>query len=88
MGWYGKLFKSADGLCVQRYTVAVLGGGYFEGVKKLGDFSEEKVQLYYAHALIEVSGKGLKIAKFLDGDLQIDGKITGVLQIETGSGEN
>lgn len=88
MGWYGKLFKSADGLCVQKYTVAVSGGGYFEGVKKLGDFTPEKIQIYYPHAVIEIAGTDLKIAKFLDGDLQIDGKITGVLQIQQSGGEN
>ena len=88
MGWYEKLFKTADGLCVQKYTVAVSGGGYFEGVKRLGDFSDEKIEIYYPHALLQVLGKGLKITKFLDGDLQIDGKITGVVQVTPDGGEN
>lgn len=82
MRLYNSLFKSADGLSIGRYTVAVQGGGYFEGVKSLGDFSPESICLHFSHALLEVVGENLVIAKFIDGDLQIDGKITGVRQIK------
>ena len=80
MRLYNSLFKSADGFSIGRYTVAVQGGGYFEGVKSLGDFSPERISLHFAHTLLEVFGENLVIAKFIDGDLQIDGKITGVMQ--------
>lgn len=51
-------------------------GGYFEGVRSVGDFSEEKIVLYFSRdkgAVIE--GNSLTIEKYCDGDLRLSGKI-------------
>ncbi len=58
-----------------RYTVLVSGGGYFEGVKRVGDFSPQKIVLYFAACSLSVEGENLVIKKYCDGDLQISGKI-------------
>ena len=73
-----EIFKSADGECPARYTVVVGGGGYFEGVKAVGDFFPNKIVLYYSRETVEIDGENLSIEKYLDGDLQIGGKIVGV----------
>ena len=84
MRLYDELFKNAEGMALQRYTGVVGGGGYFEGVKALGDFSPEKVCVYYARACVEVMGKDLRIAKYCDGDLRLDGKISSVSLLKSG----
>ena len=63
-------------MALNRYTVALNGGGYFEGVKTVGDFSPERIVLFFSRGIIEVEGVELSIAKYCDGDLQIGGKIT------------
>lgn len=76
MRLYDEIFKNPKGMALARYTIAVNGGGYFEGVKSVGDFSPEKVVLFFPRGSLEVEGVALSIAKYCDGDLQIDGKIT------------
>lgn len=71
-----------DGFALARYTVAVNGGGYFEGVKAVGEFSPEKICLSFPRVAVEVEGENLSIAKYLDGDLRIDGKIRSVKCVE------
>lgn len=70
-----ELFKSANGWTGARYTVAVQGGGYFQGVKAVGDFSPQNIVLYCPNAWLEVQGEGLIIRKYADGDLELGGKI-------------
>lgn len=76
-----EIFKSADGEFPARYTVVVGGGGYFEGVKAVGDFFPNKIVLYYPHETVEVEGENLSIQKYLDNDLQIGGKISSVKRL-------
>lgn len=76
MRLYDEIFKNANGMALSRYTVAVQGGGYFEGVKAVGDFSPERVVLFFPRGSVEVEGVSLSIAKYCDGDLKLDGKIT------------
>ena len=76
MRLYDEIFKNASGMALSRYTVAVQGGGYFEGVKAVRDFSPEKVVLFFPRGSVEVEGVSLSIAKYCDGDLKLDGKIT------------
>jgi hypothetical protein len=78
MRLYDEIFKSTDGMRIARYTVVVDGGGYFEGVKAVGDFSPEKIVLFYGADAIEVEGKKLAIKKYCDGDLQLTGTIQSV----------
>ena len=79
MRLHEELFRGVDALTSARYTVTVNGGGYFQGVKAVGDFSSESIVLYFPHGCVEVQGESLSIAKYLDGDLEIRGKIFAVL---------
>ena len=78
MRLHEELFKDSDALLGARYTVAVQGGGYFQGVKAVGDFSPQLVVLYFPNGWLEVQGEGLFIKKYADGDLELGGKIVSV----------
>lgn len=75
MRLYEELFKSADGAALSRCIVVPDGGGYFEGVKYVEDFSQEKIVLRFSHCGVEIEGVNLSISKYCDGDLEIGGKI-------------
>jgi hypothetical protein len=70
-----ELFQSVDGFSGARYTVIVGGGGYFQGVKAVGDFTPQNVVLFFPHGSVDVQGEGLSIKKYIDGDLELSGKI-------------
>ena len=57
---------------------------YCEGVKGLGDFSCERVEVCFPSCAVEIEGEGLSIAKFLDGDLCVQGKVVSVRALEGG----
>lgn len=75
MRLYNEIFKNADGLAYCRYTVVLGGGGYFEGVKSVGDFSPEQIVLFFPKCSLQIDGKGLEIKKYCDGDLELVGAI-------------
>ena len=75
MRLYDEIFKSADGLAFRKYTVVVGGGGYFEGVKSVGDFSSERIVLFYPKHSLQVDGRDLVIKKYCDGDLELTGVV-------------
>jgi len=75
MRLYDEIFKNADGFSFARCTVVPNGGGYFEGVKAVGDFSPERIVVCFPHGSVAVEGKGLTIKKYYDGDLQLSGRI-------------
>ena len=75
MRLFDELFKDAEGGAVSRCTVVPGGGGYFEGVKAVGDFSPEQIVVYFPKASVLAEGKGLVIKKYCDGDLQLSGEI-------------
>lgn len=75
MRLYDEIFKNADGAACARCIFVPEGGGYFEGVKYVEDFSAEKITLRFSHKSLEIAGKALSIVKYCDGDLQIGGKI-------------
>jgi hypothetical protein len=75
MRLYDEIFKSADGLAFRKYTVVVGGGGYFEGVKSVGDFSTERIILFYPKCSLQIDGKDLMIKKYCDGDLELSGVV-------------
>ena len=81
MRLYDEIFKNADEFSFSRCTVVPGGGGYFEGVKAVGDFSSEKIVICFQHGNVAVEGKGLTIKKYYDGDLQLSGQIF-ALQVE------
>ena len=71
----GEIFQGVDGFSGARYTVIVGGGGYFENVKAVGDFTPQNIVLFFPHGSLEIQGEGLCIQKYIDGDLEIGGKI-------------
>ena len=75
MRLYDEIFKNADGCALSRCVIVPAGGGYFEGVKAVGDFSADKVVLCFAKNEVEIKGENLSIAKYYDGDLRLTGKI-------------
>lgn len=75
MRLYDELFKNADGMGGVRCVIVPLGGGYFEGVKAVGEFAEDKVSLCFPSVTVDVTGEGLSIKKYCDGDLELSGKI-------------
>lgn len=76
MRLYDEIFKNADGGAFSRCIVVPEGGGYFEGVKALGDFSSVRVVVCFPKRTVEVEGRDLAIKKYYDGDLQLSGSIT------------
>ena len=82
MRLYGELFKNADGISFNRCTIVPAGGGYFEGVKSVGDFTPTRIVVCFPKEQVAIEGENLSIKKYCDGDLQIDGKIY-ALQVET-----
>ena len=78
MRLYEEISKLLDGeaFALSRCLIIPLGGGYFQGVKAVGDFSEERIELYFSSVKLCVQGKGLVIKKYCDGDLILSGKIT------------
>ena len=75
MRLYDEIFKNADGAAFTRCVIVPCGGGYFEGVKTVEDFSAERILIRFSHQRVEVLGKSLVIKKYCDGDLQVLGKI-------------
>ena len=80
MRLYDEIFKNTDALA--RYSVAVGGGGYFEGVKTVGDFSSQKIIVYFPRYGLEIEGENFVIGKYCEGDLQLLGKIFSVKLID------
>ena len=75
MRLYDEIFKNTEGFPFARCTIVPGGGGYFEGVKAIGDFSPERVVVCFHRCSVSVEGKGLSVKKYYDGDLQLSGQI-------------
>ena len=75
MRLYDEIFKNTEGFPFARCTIVPGGGGYFEGVKAVGDFSPERVVICFPRYTVSVEGAGLSIKKYYDGDLQLSGQI-------------
>ncbi len=75
MQLYDELY---EGLAEARCSFLPEGGGYFQGVRALGGFSESEIRLQFKKKTVVVSGEGLEIKKYCDGDLEILGKIRSV----------
>ena len=86
MRLYEEISKLLDGeaFALSRCLLIPLGGGYFQGVKAVGDFSDEKIELYFPSVKICVEGRELTIKKYCDGDLILSGKITALKPMDDG----
>ena len=77
MRLYDELVKSEAFLAFAgaRVLFLPLRAAYFEGVKALGDFSSERVEVCFSSCCVTAEGEGLSIGKYADGDLCILGKV-------------
>ncbi|MBQ8291622.1 MAG: YabP/YqfC family sporulation protein [Clostridia bacterium] len=75
MRLYDEIFKDAEGFGA-KMIVAVDGGGYFEGVKSVGEFTPERMVLYFSKKGVEIEGENLFIETYTDGDLRVGGRIS------------
>ena len=76
MRLFDEIFKNDTLASLARCVVIVGGGGYFEGVKTVGDFTPERIVLYFPKETVIIEGKNLSIGKYYDGDLRLLGKIS------------
>ena len=81
MRLYDDIFKNPNDSACARCVVVPGGGGYFEGVKSVGDFSSEKIVIYFPRQAVEIHGTDLAIKKYYDGDLHIDGRVSVVRMV-------
>ncbi len=86
MRLYEEIFKNADGVTSSKCIFVPRGGGYFEGVKSVGDFSSERIVVCFAKEQVEIEGENLSIKKYCDGDLQLSGRIFS-LRVEKDGGK-
>ena len=75
MRLFDEIFKNDTLASLSRCVVIVGGGGYFEGVKTVGDFTPERIVLYFPKETVIIEGENLSIGKYYDGDLRLLGKI-------------
>lgn len=80
MRLYDEIFKKADGELYPSPKCLIVpnGNGYFEGVKQVGEFTPERVDIYFRGVSVRVDGAELSIKKYCDGDLELCGKIISV----------
>ena len=60
------------------FTVVPQFGGYFKSVKRVDEYTPEKIVLTIAKQRVTVAGKNLTIDKYFQQDLLIRGDVTGV----------
>ena len=86
MRLYGEIFKKADGEIYPSPKCLIVpnGNGYFEGVKQVGEFSPQRIDVYFRGVCVRVDGEFLCIKKYCDGDLEVGGKIISVSVVNGG----
>ena len=74
----------AEGLAVSRvqYTVIDGRGGYFQNVKRLLEFSENKIVLTGAKGAVSVEGEKLSLGKCFAGDVTVLGDIRKIERLD------
>lgn len=68
------LGREEDSARVQ-YTVLDGGGGYFQNVKKILQFSENEIVFSGRRGAVKVEGEELSLGKYYLGDAVVRGKI-------------
>ena len=82
MRLYDEWLKGLDGVTAARCNIVPRGCGYFEGVKAVGDFSDERIVLYFPRESVEIIGENLSIGKYYEGDLYLTGRIFSVAVLD------
>ena len=75
------LGQEEDSARVQ-YTVLDGGGGYFQNVKKILEFSETLIVFAGRRGAIRIEGEGLHLGKYYLGDALVRGSIVRVSRCE------
>ncbi len=78
----GALGADAAGTFRIQYTVVDGKGGYFQNVRRLTEFSRERVVLRGREGCVRVEGRDLSLGKYFAGDLVIAGDIVRVERLE------
>lgn len=73
-----QILREAGADLDRAFTVVPSFGGYFKSVKRVDDFSAEKVVLTVGKMRLTVTGRNLSIDKYFQQDLLIRGEIAGV----------
>lgn len=73
-----QILREAGADLDKSFTVVPAFGGYFKSVKRVEDYSPEKIVLSVNKRRLTVSGEKLIIDKYLQQDLLIRGDISGV----------
>ena len=75
---------TAEGLSAARvqYTVIDGGGGYFQNVKKLLEFSDTVIVFQGKKGAVRVEGKNLSLGKYFAGDAGVRGEIFKVERVD------
>lgn len=69
-----KALSAEVGTGVQ-YTVLDGQGGYFQNVKRISEFSPERIVLRGKKGAVKVEGKNLFLKKYYAGDVAVGGEI-------------
>lgn len=83
----GELFDAVEGEGFSRCTWVLGGDAYLEGVKTVGDFTPEKIVLFFKKCGMEIEGQDLFIRKYVDGDLLLSGKVLSLRMIDENGGK-
>lgn len=73
-----QILREAGADLDRAFTVVPSFGGYFKSVKRVDEYSPEKVVLSVAKRKLTVTGQSLVIDKYFQQDLLIRGEISGV----------
>lgn len=74
---------AAEGVSARvQYTIVDGKGGYFQNVKKLLEFSDDKIVFRGKKGTVCVEGQGLSLGKYFAGDATVLGDIRKVERAE------
>lgn len=82
MRLYEEICKNIDGALANACVIVPNGGGYFEGVKCVEDFTPERILLRFSVGMAALEGSNFSIKKYGDEDLEISGCITAFFLLE------
>ncbi len=71
----GIFANAPDGTDRVQYTVRDGKGGYFENVRRIVEFSQERIVLAGKRGTVAVEGEGLFLGKCYLGDVEVRGSI-------------
>ncbi len=84
MGLIQSVIGACDGVVNKsQYRFTLLGDSllYAEGVKRINSYSSAEVILSVKGGSIKITGRGLSIEKFCDGDVAVKGRVDSVERI-------